>query len=291
MRATGSTAAELADCAVSFLSRLRVPEARPSVEFIMAHVLGTDRLRARLEGERVLGPALRRRFLVLVRKRGRRLPLSYILGHGEFHGLRILTGPGVLCPRPETEELAAEACRLLEKELGTTAHPRRILDIGTGTGCIAVFLAKRFPDASVTGTDISAKALSWAARNARLHGVAGRVSYIREDLFRTSRARRFDLVVSNPPYIPSRRIARLPPEVGFEPRLALDGGADGLDAIRAIVRAAPRLLVPGGGIALEMDRLHGKAVRALLEAAGFARVSILKDYQGFDRIASGLWKG
>ncbi|MBI5884197.1 MAG: peptide chain release factor N(5)-glutamine methyltransferase [Elusimicrobia bacterium] len=285
----GLTAGELAESAVAFLFRLRVPEARPSVEFIMADVLRTDRLRARLERERVLSRAEAARFRRLVALRARRAPLAYVLRHQDFLGLSFQVGPGVLCPRPETEELAEAAARLMEGAR-FPGSGRRMLDIGTGSGCLAVYLAKRFPDASVTATDISPKALFLARRNAAAHGVGARIRFLKADLFRPWKGGRFDLMVSNPPYVPSPRLSTLSPEVRAEPRLALDGGRDGLDAIRAIVRAAPGMLAPRGRLVLEMDRGHGRRVRALLESAGFSGAAVLKDYQGFDRVATGLWK-
>ncbi|MFA6318277.1 MAG: peptide chain release factor N(5)-glutamine methyltransferase [Elusimicrobiota bacterium] len=283
----GRRAGDLAESAVSRLSRSRVPEARASIEFIMAEVLGVDRLRARLEGDRVLSPAQRARFLRLTRLRGRRLPLAYVLGHQDFLGLRLKIGPGVLCPRPETEELAEASALLLEKSAS-----RRILDIGTGTGCLALYLAKRFPDARVTAVDISLKALACARANAALHGVAARVRFLKADLFKRPfklpALGSFDLVVSNPPYVPSARLKGLAAEVRAEPRLALDGGKDGLNALRAIISAAPGLLVPGGSLLVEMDRVHGRRVRALMQASGFSGVEIIKDLLGNERIASGI---
>lgn len=250
----------------------------------MADVLGVDRCRARLEAGRVLSPAQRRRFLRLVRLAGRRLPLAYVLGHADFLGLRLEVRPGVLCPRPETEELALAAASRIEGSGAGSA-----LDIGTGTGCLAVSLAKRFPGLRVTATDVSPLALALARRNAARHGVS--VRFLRHDLFQPFPCRGFDLVVSNPPYVPTRRLERLSPEVRSEPRLALDGGADGLDAIRGVVRAGRDLLNERGILALEMDRAHAMRVTRLLEGAGFSGIEVLKDLQGEERIVLGTFMG
>lgn len=296
--------------AAAFLRSRGVGEAAANAEFIMADVLGTGRCEVRLDGGRPLGSARRLRFRRLVRDRARRRPLAYVLGHQDFMGFRMEVGPAVLTPRPETEELVGEARRRLaamdrrprrrpaspSRRRGLAGGaPRRVLEIGTGSGCIAVALAKLAAAWKVTAFDISARALAVAARNARRHGVAGRVRLVKGDLFRLwggrGRVRRpgrgFDLVISNPPYVPSRRIPRLAAEVRCEPRLALDGGEDGLDAVRAIVAGAPASLAAGGLLMMEIGHDQGAAVKSLLEGGGFGSVEVLKDMQGFDRIAVG----
>ena len=165
----------------------------------------------------------------------------------------------------------------------------KILEVGTGTGCVAIALAQLLPLGTVFATEVSEKALELARKNALAHHVSNRIRFVREDLFSGKEGLRgwADILVSNPPYIPTKDLDSLEPEVKCEPRLALDGGKDGLDALRAIIAAAPKTLKPGGFIALEMEHRQGPAVSKLLHAAGFAGVAIKKDAQGLDRFATG----
>jgi release factor glutamine methyltransferase len=206
------------------------------------------------------------RFRRLVARRGEgREPAAYLVGTEEFMGLEIQVTPSVLIPRPSTESLVERAGRV-----------GAFLEIGTGSGAVAVALAVR--GASGTATDLSPRALEIARGNAQRHGVAGRITFVEADLFVDGR---FDLVVSNPPYVTTAELETLPPEVKHEPRLALDGGTDGLDAIRRIVAGAraraPRLL-------LECAPHQAAVVRDLALRAGFPTVRISRDLDGFDRV-------
>ena len=270
--------------AVAFLEKKGVPEAQASAEFLMAAVLKTGRNEVRLAASHPLNDKEGFHFWLHVKERGERIPLSYILGSQDFMGLEIAVTPEVLIPRPETEELVAEAARRL-RSLGRPDPA--VLEIGTGTGCIAIALAKSFPAATIYATELSPAALALAAKNAQALGVGHRIRFINEDLFKPAgrTAGWADLVISNPPYIPTAEIDGLEPEVLREPRLALDGGKDGLDAVRAIAADAPRHLKPGGLLALEIGSPQGPAVRAILRQAGFLAVEILKDAQRLDRIA------
>ena len=164
-----------------------------------------------------------------------------------------------------------------------------VLEIGTGTGCIAIALAAALPKAIIYATDISRSALSLAMDNAMRHHLSVKIRFIQEDLFKTDAALKgwADMVISNPPYIPTAQIPKLAAEVLKEPVLALDGGKDGLAALRAIIAAAPRYLKPGGWLVLEIGSDQAKPVLALLEAAGFEQKLVRKDLQGLDRIAIG----
>ncbi|MBI4676803.1 MAG: peptide chain release factor N(5)-glutamine methyltransferase [Elusimicrobia bacterium] len=270
------------DAGVRHLSTHRVPEARASAEFILAGVLGAGRGAAALDGGRSLTAAQRRRFWSLIRRRCRRLPLAYVLGHQDFMGLRMTVSPAVFTPRPETEELVDEAQGLM-RAAGLLAP--RILDIGTGSGCVAISLAKRFRFARIWATDVSARALALARRNAHAHGVAGRIKFLKKDLFLPWTLPKADLIVSNPPYVPASRLRRLAVEVRCEPRPALDGGKDGLDAVGAVVRAAAKGLKPGGRLVMEIGHDQGARVKTLLREAGFGEPRVKKDMQGLDRIA------
>ena len=270
--------------AVAFLEARGVPEAQANAEFIMAAVLKTNRNDVRLGSSHPLDEKQGFHFWNLVKERGERVPLAYVLESQDFMGLDIAVTREVLVPRPETEELVAEA----QARLKLLARPNPVvLEIGTGTGCVAIALAKSVPGAMVYATEISPAALALAQKNAETHGVSRRIRFLNEDLFKPSSmaAGWADVVVSNPPYIPSGEIAGLEPEVLKEPRRALDGGRDGLDAIRAIVADAPRHIRQGGWMVLEIGSGQGAAVRGLLEQAGGGSVAIRKDLQGLDRIA------
>lgn len=269
--------------AEALLLSKRVPEARASAEFLLASALGVGRAAAVLDGGRRLSDAQRRKFWSWVEQRARRKPLAYVLGSQPFLGLDIEVSPDVLIPRPETEELVLECERLLKDRSAP-----RVLEIGTGTGCVAIALAQLCPKAVIFATDVSDKALALAQKNALAHHVGQRVRFIREDLFsdRPGPGGWADLLVSNPPYIPTRELAELEAELRWEPVLALDGGRDGLDAIRAVVRSSARLLKPGGCLALEIGSEQGPAVARLL-AEGFEGVHVRRDASGLDRIAIG----
>ncbi|MDD5655871.1 MAG: peptide chain release factor N(5)-glutamine methyltransferase [Elusimicrobia bacterium] len=268
--------------AEAYLRERAVPEAPANAEFLMAAALKTGRNEVRRRAGEPLGEDAGRRFWAWVAERGRRVPLAYVLGAQPFMGLDLAVTPDVLVPRPETEELAAAALGLLAGR----ARPV-ILEIGTGSGCIALALAQALPEAEVFATDVSAAALALAARNAERNGLRGRVRFACEDLFRPDiRTEAWaDLVVSNPPYVPEGALAGLEPEVQAEPRLALDGGPDGLDAVRAVAAGALRRLKPGGFLALEFGVSQGPAVRSVLESAGGRDVEIRKDAQGLERLA------
>lgn len=271
-----------------FLAERGVPEPRPSAEFLLAEALGTGRGAAVAGGGRLLTEKQSFHYWELIKARGKRRPLAHILGKQPFLGLDIAVTPDVLIPRPETEELVLE-CERLVKTLGVPAP--KVVDLGTGSGCIAIALAQLLPQAVVFATDISEKALRLAEKNALAHHVGQRVRFVREDLFSEKQNLRgwADLVVSNPPYIPSKEVDALEPEVLMEPRLALDGGKDGLDAIRAVAAAATKLLKTGGLLALEFGMGQGPAVTRLLSAAGYKHVVLKKDAQGVERFAAAKW--
>lgn len=269
-----------------YLVERGVPEARANAEFLMAEMLGVGRLTAVTQGDRTLSVKETHQFWTWVKERGKRRPLAYILGHQPFLGIKIKVNKDSLVPRPETEELVLECERLAK---ATKAPAPKILEIGTGTGCIAVALAQLLPAATVFATDLSTQALELAQKNAIDHHVGNRIRFVKENLFSDKQGLRgwADLMVSNPPYIPTGEIDKLEPEVLKEPRMALDGGKDGLDAIRAIVAMAPKMLRPGGYLAMEIGSKQGPAVAKLYAAAGLQGVVIKKDAQGLERFAFG----
>jgi len=215
----------------------------------------------------------------LIARRAAREPLAYITGHREFWSLDFAVGPGVLIPRPDTETLIEE---LIRRYPDRTA-PLSILDLGTGSGCLLVAALTEFPNARGVGVDSSPDALAWARRNVALHGLEARASLIETD-WPEEASPGFDVILANPPYIPSADIGALEPEVSrFEPRQALDGGPDGLDAYRALAPRIARLLKPAGTAFLEFGRGQDKDVAAIMTASGLEIVKISPDLAGILR--------
>lgn len=270
----------------AYLTDRGVPEPKANAEFLMSEMLSVGRLTVVTQGSRVLSSKETHQYLDWIKWRGKRIPLAYIIGHQPFLGINIRVTRDSLVPRPETEELVIECERLVK--LTKVAAPK-ILEIGTGTGCIAIALAQLLPSATIFATDLSKQALELAQRNAIAHHVGNRIRFVREDLFSDKQGLRgwADLMVTNPPYIPTKDLDGLEPEVLKEPRMALDGGKDGLDAIRAITAMAPKMLKPGGILAMEIGSKQGPAVAKLFSAAGLVGVSVKKDAQGFERFAFG----
>lgn len=227
-----------------FLLSKGVANARLEAEWLLCAAMGLDRVGLYLQYDKPLNDSELSIFRSLVARRARREPLQHILGSQEFYGLDFEVTTDVLIPRHDTEVLVAEA--LMRKP---DAHS--ILDIGTGSGCIAVALRKQIANAIVTATDISEAALSVARRNAARHGVS--IEFLVGSVFAPVAGRRFDLIVSNPPYIPSADIETLDQEVrDYDPRSALDGGGDGLDIYRLIIPSAVDHLHPGGWLLVEI---------------------------------------
>jgi release factor glutamine methyltransferase len=222
-------------------------------------------------------------FESVVSRRERREPMSAITRRREFWGLEFEVGPEVLAPRPETEIIVEEALACLGGAGRDEDARPRIVDVGTGSGCLAICLAREFPAANVIATDTSPSALSIAARNAQRHGVGGRVEFRQTSLLDglTGPAA---LIVSNPPYIPSGDIGGLPPEVrDWEPLQALDGGPDGLDIVRALLADAPRVLAPGGWLIVEFGFGQREGVEALVRDSPLEVVRVANDLQQIPR--------
>ncbi|MFZ5470690.1 MAG: peptide chain release factor N(5)-glutamine methyltransferase [Myxococcota bacterium] len=260
-----------------------VDAPRLTAEVLLAHALSCDRVRLYVDLDRPLAKEELASFRALIERRAAGEPTQYLTGHKEFYNRRFQVDPRVLVPRPETELLAEAVLRALPQD-----SPVRVLDLCTGSGCIAVTLAAELPKASVWATDLSSDACEVARANAEAHQVGGRVSVLQGDLFSPlPPGARFDAVVSNPPYVKSADIDDLSREVRREPRSALDGGPDGLEVLRRVIRGAREHLKPGGLLALEIGETQGPAVRALLLEAGFADVDVEKDLARLDRLAFG----
>jgi release factor glutamine methyltransferase len=279
------TIARVLRWAAEDFAKRKSPSPRLDAEVLLANALGTDRVRLVIESERELEPAELGLYRSLIERRRRGEPVAYILGRREFFGLNFVVDKRALVPRPDTETLVEVA---LERTRPRSQYGRA-LDLCTGSGCVAVAFAKTRPTWRVTATDISTDALSLAWENARRLGVAFSLATIPGDLFAPVENERFELVLANPPYIPSADIATLDPDVReFEPHHALDGGADGLDLVRAVVSSAPRHLVPGGVLAVEVGFDQAPRTRALFEAAGFTAIESRRDYGGHERVVSGI---
>lgn len=253
-------------------------EAALDASLLARHALGWDMARLIAHETEAPPAGFSRTFDSLIARRASREPISSIVGRREFRGLEFEVGPDVLAPRPETEIIVEEAIAALRG-----AATPLIVDVGTGSGCLAVCLAVEFPDARIVATDVSEAALAVAARNVRRHGVAGRIDLVRTSLLDAVPGPAA-LVVSNPPYIPAADILGLDPEVrDWEPRQALDGGADGLDVIRALLAAVRPVLAPGGWFIMEFGFGQAEAVERLVRESPLELVRVVNDLQRIPR--------
>lgn len=282
------TIGELTRRGTARLAQSGIEQAGRETMWLLERALGMTALDLRLnESRAVAGEALRHAQALLARRASRE-PLQYLLGTQEFCGLEFEVSPAVLIPRSETELLVETALRCAGKQ--PAAHGPVIADIGTGSGCIAVALARRLPEAAIYAVDCSAEALRVARRNADRLGATGRITFLEGDLMAPLEARglggRVDLVVSNPPYIAEREWDGLQPEVRlFEPRIALAGGEDGLAVYRRLVPEAVGYLHAGGWLVMEVGQGQAEAVRALIEDTGrYDTVDILPDQAGIPRV-------
>lgn len=279
----------------AILEKAGVPEAVLDARLLLEHVSGTDRNFLLAHGDSVVEPEKQTQFFTLVEKRSGRIPLQQLTGVQYFMGLEFQLDENVLIPRQDTEILVEEVLRYLHDGM-------RVLDMCTGSGCILISLLRYTNNCRGLGVDISPKALKVAQENAmRLLGEADgseadsmelkltkdRVCFVESDLFEKVEGT-FDVIVSNPPYIPSGEIGELMPEVrDHEPRIALDGSEDGLCFYRRIIGDCKAHLAGGGMLFFEIGYDQGEAVSKLMEQAGFLEVQVVKDYSGLDRVVSG----
>ena len=278
------TIRELLEWTEKYFRQKAIEHPRLEAQILLAHVLKCSRTSLYVRFDEVPDETQRAEFKALLRRRVEGCPVAYLVGYKEFFSLRFEVSPAVLIPRPETEHLIVEAIRLLK----SLPQPR-ILDLGTGSGCIVVSLLKQLKSATAIATDISPDALEWAGKNATLHGVADRLQLLRGDLFAPLSAEEcFDAIVSNPPYIDSREIDTLAPEVkNYEPRTALDGGPDGLAIYQRMIPSAWEHLSPGGWLLVEIGATQADAVRRLFEQAGFQQVRVEHDLAKLPRVVLG----
>ena len=266
-----------------YLAEKGVENARLEAEWLLSAAMNLDRVGLYVNFEKPLLPSELTSFRGMVGRRAKREPLQYILGNQEFMGLEFRVTPAVLIPRHDTETLVQEA-------VTHAGNAKRVLDIGAGSGCIAVALAKLLPSVEMSAVDSSDEALDIAKENAARNGVV--VRFISGSLFEPFDGERFDLIVSNPPYIPTADLAVLQPEVrGYEPKGALDGGLDGLEFYRFIIPAAPEYLTPGGWLMVEVGIGQADMVKEMFTAAGFSEIFTAKDPGGIERVVGGRISG
>ncbi|MAM60604.1 peptide chain release factor N(5)-glutamine methyltransferase [Maritimibacter sp. UBA3975] len=272
------TLGEALAAATDRLRRAGIEGAARDAQRLVAHATGLDALRLTLERDMAVAKDASARLDGYLARREAREPVSKILGHRAFWGRDFAVTPDVLDPRPETESLIA-----LALEGGPAA---RVLDLGTGSGILAVTLAAEWTQARVMATDLSPPALEVARANAATHGVGGRVSFAVSDWFDRVNGV-FELIVSNPPYIAASEMPSLAPEVlGFDPHLALSPGGDGLGPYRAIAAGAGAHLAPGGRLLVEIGHRQGPAVAGIFTEAGLEDVRVHPDMDNRDRVVS-----
>jgi release factor glutamine methyltransferase len=272
------------DWAVGSLKDIENP--RGNAEILLEEILNLEKTELYLNSEEFLPQKKFPLFKKFVERRAQHFPLQYILGKSDFMGLEFMVNEKVMIPRPETEILVE---KILEEvhQRASGYQPLTIVDLGTGCGNIAIGLAKNIPRCRVYALDISREALKVARKNARRHNLNGEIIFLEGDLFNPFRRlkREADIIVSNPPYIASDDFERLPPEVKFEPRLALDGGEGGLDFYERIITRAPRCLKKGGFLALEIGINQASQICNLIRTRKeFSDPEVIKDYGGIKRI-------
>jgi len=277
------TVLEAIQKSTEFLVKKSVESPRLQTELLLAHLLKMPRMKLYLNFDRALSPAEIDSLRELVKRRGQREPLQHIVGSTSFCSYEIAVSRHALIPRPETELLA----ELGWKFLSTINHqPSTALDFGTGTGCIAIALAAKCPNANITALDVSADALALAKQNALQNQVAERIEFLQGDGFAAlSTKTQFDLLIGNPPYIASAEIETLDPEVkGFDPLGALDGGADGLDFYRRLATEAKLFLKPDGKIMLEFGDGQADEIKKIFENEKWIVEAVQEDYSQRARI-------
>jgi len=264
----------------------RIDSPRSTAEILLAHALKISRIELYLKYDQPLNRAELARYKELIRRRIRREPVAYIVGEKEFWSLPLTVNRHVLIPRPETECLVEQALADIPEQ--SAGRPFRILELGTGSGAIVCALSSQRPGHLFFALDISVEAITIARRNVIRHGLESSARFICGDLFSAfePHTARFDVIVSNPPYIPSAEIDRLQPEiVRYEPRWALDGGPTGLVVMDRIIRTAPDYLRPDGVLILEIGHNQFEAVRAIAaDGNGYGDISVKKDFSGFHRV-------
>lgn len=272
--------------ATAKLTSAGIDSARLDAEVLLAYVLNTRRLALYVHVAKALTDEQIIRFDNLIQRRLERIPVAYLVGHKEFMGMNFAVTPDVLIPRPDTEVLAQGVIEHLQDYSGA----RKLADLGTGSGAICISILKFIDHITAAAVDVSEKALDIAKFNAQKFGVDDRINFYEGNLFEPLAGQKFDVVVSNPPYIPSGDFKDIQPEVLDEPRIALDGGADGLDFYRKIISAAPNFLTDDGFLAMEIGVNQAAAITQLIKDGGnFEYVQVWKDLANIERVVA-AWK-
>jgi len=273
------TIREILNWTRGYFKNAGIPQPRLEAEILLAHTLNVDRLHLYLSPDKPLTPEERSRYRTVIKARRTGVPLQHLIGEVTFFGLRFKVSADVLIPRPETEELLERTLKLAPRD-----RDIRCLDLGTGTGVLAVCIARYLARAGVTAADISEVALRLAEENARINGVSERIAFVKSDWFSRIDGR-FDLIVSNPPYVPSASLKELAVEVrDHEPRTALDGGSDGIEQIASLLAGVRDHLEPGGHLLLEIGDGQGEMVGEMIRGIGLD-VRTETDLAGKERFA------
>ncbi len=274
------TVLEIIKKTTDFFAAKGIESPRLNAELLIGHALQRKRMQLYMEFERPLAEAELELIRPLVRRRALHEPVQYIIGEMEFAGVKLKVDRRALIPRPETEllvENVVTAC-------GPNGNPARILDLGTGSGAIALALAQSFPNAVVTATDVQADALVLARENAERNGLSARVNFVESNWFAALAMEEYDLIVSNPPYLSAAETEQTSPEVrGFEPLSALTAADEGMADLKCILAAAPAFLAAGGLLALETGIAQRAPLLEAARAAGFSAVEVKRDFTDRDR--------
>lgn len=276
---------EILTVTIDFFKKHKIPDPRLDAEVLLAHLLGIDRIQLYVKYDLPLEPNEIAAYRELVRKRAERVPVAYLTGEKEFMSLPLIVNENVLIPRPETELLVEY---IIDYCQDRGIEGPNIVDVGTGSGAIALSLAHYLPAARVLGIDFSAEALAVARLNIDKLGYTGRVKVIKGDLLKPLLKMKKDnvnIIVSNPPYIPRSELGSLSPEVRQEPQMALDGGEDGLDYYRQLIEQAKNILLKGGIIVLEIAYNQGESVAGLF-GNKWNDIKVEKDYAGCERLVT-----
>ncbi|MBL7685946.1 MAG: peptide chain release factor N(5)-glutamine methyltransferase [Deltaproteobacteria bacterium] len=272
----------------SYFQERGIDSARLESELIVAHALQLSRIQLYTKFDLPLSDLELQSIKSLVKRRTAREPLAYILGEKEFYSLSFEVNSSVLIPRPETEVLVEEVLKQLPAD-----SPLHILEVGTGSGCLPITLAKHLPQAQFVTFDLSLAALEVAKRNAHRHQVSDRIQFVQANLFEPSsflddRRKSFDLLISNPPYISTEEMKGLAPELSFEPRNALEAGVTGIEYYAALFDLAQLAIKSGGFFIFEIGCAQGSRLIELASKANFSNILLLQDYSGQDRFIKGF---
>jgi len=277
------TISKLLITGATILKTAGIDNPAKEVELFLAHILKSKRIDMYLNSNNMVAEEDINIFRSFIERRVKKEPVAYIVGFQEFRELTFKVDKNVLIPRPETELLAEYALELINKQI----KGYEILDLGTGSGVLAVTLQKRFPFVKMTALDISRKALKIAKENATAHKVGGQITFLESDMFKNiKKNKKFHLIVSNPPYVPREEMKELMEDVRlYEPKQALDGGKQGLKFYKEIIKRAPGYLFPGGYLCLELGFGQAESIRNLFNESGkFAIVKIIKDFASIERV-------